>query len=154
MIFYYWTWQISVKIQIFSKNSNASHFFVFEDTGLKFGILTYNQVYFQKTFKCCKICPKSANLKGADLPPPGGRVCKKRAGRNRVKCASGLFLGKEKGKDKIVHHIYYRKAHRAAPNVLQWESNVFAAFNAGVNYAARSAVKCFFQPAGLAAANF
>ena len=29
------------KTQIFSKYSNASHFFVFQDTGLKFGIITY-----------------------------------------------------------------------------------------------------------------
>ena len=87
MIFYYWTWQISVKIQIFSKNSNASHLFVFEDTGLKFGILTYIQVYFWKIMKGCTHLPKKCKSEGgADLPPPlVGVFVKKRAGRNRVK---------------------------------------------------------------------
>ena len=39
---------VKIKIQIFSKNSNASYFFVFWHMGLQFGILTYKYVYFVK----------------------------------------------------------------------------------------------------------
>ena len=76
MIFYQQTWQISVKMQNFSKNLNGFPFVVCADTGLKLGIISYNYVYFLKTL-LCKFAQKVRSKGGQICPPPGRRVCKK-----------------------------------------------------------------------------
>ena len=65
-------------MQNFSKNLNGFPFVVCADTGLKLGIISYNYVYFLKTFKDCANLPKKCDPRGGrSAPPPGRRVCKK-----------------------------------------------------------------------------
>ena len=57
-------------MQNFSKNLNGFPFVVCADTGLKLGIISYNYVYFLKTFKDCANWPEKCESEGgADLPP-------------------------------------------------------------------------------------
>ena len=57
-------------MQNFSNNLNGFPFVVCADTGLKLGIISYNYVYFLKTFKDCANLPKKCDPRGGRSAPP------------------------------------------------------------------------------------